>query len=262
MSVVGNIKVENIAKSFVNEKKKIDVLKDVSFTIHKNEFLVLFGPGQCGKTVLMEIIAGLTKPDTGSVKSEDGSVLKDKDMCMVFQKYALFPWKTSLQNVEMPMKFKGIPKEERRKKALEYLKLVDLENAGNSYPREISGGMKQRVAIARAYAKECDLLLFDEPFGALDAQTRYSMEKELVRIWENERRTVVFITNNIEEAVYLADRIIVMGGSPAGITSERLIDLPRPRHRSDEEFLKIRSEIEKNAVHSDAIDSARCEDKK
>ncbi len=248
MSVVGNIYVKNIAKCFENGKEKTRVLENVDFTIRKNEFLVLFGPGQCGKSVLMEIMAGLMQPTCGEIRQEDGTPLNEEDICMVFQRYALFPWKTCIQNVEMPMKFKGVPKEERKSKAKEYLKLVDLEGFENSYPRQISGGMKQRVAIARAYAKECDLLLFDEPFGALDAQTRYSMENELVKIWERERKTVVFITNNIEEAVYLADRIIVLGGSPAHITNEYEIDIERPRNRCGDEFLKIRSTIEKYAT--------------
>lgn len=253
MSVVGDIYVENISKSFQNGKKKTDVLKNVNFTIHKNEFLVLFGPGQCGKSVLMEIIANLTEPDSGEIVCEDGSRLREEDICMVFQRYALFPWKTCLQNVELPMKFKGVPKEERRRKAKEYLKLVGLDGFENSYPRQISGGMKQRVAIARAYAKECDLLLFDEPFGALDAQTRYYMEDELVKIWQRERKTVVFITNNIEEAVYLADRIITLGGSPSRIIDEFGLGLSRPRSRSDPDFLAIRKKIETHAVHSDIL---------
>lgn len=253
MSVVGDIYVKNISKSFQNGKKKTDVLENVNFTIHKNEFLVLFGPGQCGKSVLMEIIANLTDPDSGEIVCEDGSRLLEEDICMVFQRYALFPWKTCLQNVELPMKFKGVPKEERRRKAKEYLKLVGLDGFENSYPRQISGGMKQRVAIARAYAKECDLLLFDEPFGALDAQTRYYMENELVKIWQRERKTVVFITNNIEEAVYLADRIITLGGAPSRIIDEFGIGLSRPRSRSDPDFLTIRKKIETHAVHSDIL---------
>ena len=253
MSVVGDIYVKNISKSFQHGKKKTDVLENVNFTIHKNEFLVLFGPGQCGKSVLMEIIANLTDPDSGEIVCEDGSRLREEDICMVFQRYALFPWKTCLQNVELPMKFKGVPKEERHRKAKEYLKLVGLDGFENSYPRQISGGMKQRVAIARAYAKECDLLLFDEPFGALDAQTRYYMENELVKIWQRERKTVVFITNNIEEAVYLADRIITLGGAPSRIIDEFGIGLSRPRSRSDPDFLAIRKKIETHAVHSDIL---------
>lgn len=253
MSVVGDIRVQQISKVFENGKTELTVLKNVDFSIHQNEFLVLFGPGQCGKSVLMELIAGLMKPTTGKIVCEDGSILSEKDLCMVFQNYALFPWKTCLQNVAMPMKFRGVPKEEREQKAKEYLKLVDLEGFENSYPRQISGGMKQRVAIARAYAKECDLLLFDEPFGALDAQTRYAMENEIVKIWQTQKKTVVFITNNIEEAVYLADRIIVLGGTPSSVTEEFNIDLPRPRNRSDGEFLTIRSKIESHAVHSDIV---------
>lgn len=252
MSVVGDICVRNISKSFNNNGKKIEVLKDINFEIHKNEFLVLFGPGQCGKSVLMEIIANISEPDSGEIMC-DGKKLREEDLCMVFQRYALFPWKTCLKNVEMPMKFKGISKEKREEKAKEYLKLVELEGFENSYPRQISGGMKQRVAIARAYAKECDILLFDEPFGALDAQTRYSMEKELIKIWQSEKKTVVFITNNIEEAVYLADRIIILGGSPSSITEEFKIEIPRPRNRSDQAFLAIRKEIENRAVHSDIV---------
>lgn len=259
MSVVGDINIVNISKSFENGGKEITVLKNVNFTIHKNEFLVLFGPGQCGKSVLMEIIAKLTEPTDGEIVCEDGRELNDEDICMVFQKYALLPWKTCQENVEMPMKFRGIDKAVRSEKAKAYLKLVDLEGFENSYPRQISGGMKQRVAIARAYAKECDLLLFDEPFGALDAQTRYSMENELVKIWQSQKKTIVFITNNIEEAVFLADRIVVLGGMPSSIIEEFTINLPHPRNRSERNFLELRKIVESHAVHSDIVDSNRKE---
>ncbi|MGC8839323.1 MAG: ABC transporter ATP-binding protein, partial [Anaerolineae bacterium] len=160
-----------------------------------------------------------------------------------FQNIALFPWKTVLGNVEMGPRLRGEDKEERRKRALYYIKLVGLDGFENHFPHQLSGGMKQRVGIARAYCNNPEVLLMDEPFGHLDAQTRYLMEQEVLRIWQEARRTVIFVTNNIEEAVYLADRIIVLSACPATVKAEYTITLPRPRNYTDPIFLKMRQEI-------------------
>ena len=162
---------------------------------------------------------------------------------MVFQNIALFPWMTTMGNVEYGLKIRGVKKAQRRAAAQKYIDLVGLSGFEDSFPVQLSGGMKQRVGIARAYCNEPEVMLMDEPFGALDAQTRYLMQEELQRIWSAEKRTVIFVTNNIEEALYLADRIIVLTNCPATIKKEYIIDLPRPRNLVSEEFLALRREI-------------------
>ena len=176
----------------------------------------------------------------------DGQVVEGpgQDRGLVFQSYMLFPWRTVLGNVEMGPKLRGISKAERRKIAAHYINLVKLDGFEKHYPHQLSGGMKQRVGIARAYANSPDVMLLDEPFGQLDAQTRYFMEKEITRIWETEKRTVVFVTNNIDEAVYLGDRIITLEGKlPGRMNKVYPVDLPRPREHTDAAFLRLREKI-------------------
>ena len=162
---------------------------------------------------------------------------------MVFQRYALFPWKTVENNVAYGLAVRGVPAKERLDIARKYIELVGLAGFEKSYPEQLSGGMKQRVGIARAYANDPDILLMDEPFGALDAQTRYAMEKELRSIWEKEKRTVIFVTNNIEEAIYLGDRVVVMSALPGRVKTEYAIDIPQPRNYTDAAFLRYRKLI-------------------
>ncbi len=246
MAVLENkISIRNISKTFYLKDKTIEVLKDVNIDVKENEFLVILGPGQCGKTVLLNILAELEKPTSGEIEFQGGRP-KLGELGVVFQRYALFPWKTVMGNVELNQKFKGVNKETRRKSAQQYIDLVGLTGFENSLPKQLSGGMKQRVGIARAYATESDIMLMDEPFGALDAQTRYSMEDEILSIWSKKKRTVIFVTNNIEEAIYLGDRIILLGGKPTGVKKEYIPDLPRPRNQTDEAFLKLRNEIAEN----------------
>ena len=185
---------------------------------------------------------------TGFIKDIDfdGGRPKMGEMGVVFQRYALFPWKTVIENVDANQRFKGVKKAQRRKDAEELIKLVGLEGFENSYPAALSGGMKQRVGIARAYATKADIMLMDEPFGALDAQTRYQMQDEILRIWQTNKTTVVFITNNIEEAVYLGDRIVLLGNKPSKVVKEFVIDMPRPRNNLSHEFLELRNEIADN----------------
>ena len=237
------VRLENISRSFVSRKTIFEAVNHVSIDVYKNEFLVLLGPGQCGKTVLLNMVSGLETPTEGKVEFVDS----DKtDLGFVFQKTAVFPWKTVMENVEMPLELKGVPKKERRERAQYLIDLVGLHGFENALPKQLSGGMKQRVGIARAYCNNPQVLLMDEPFGALDAQTRYQMEEEILRIWEQEKRTVIFVTNNIEEAVYLADRIILLSACPATVKEVYEIALPRPRDYVDTEFLKIREAIEAN----------------
>lgn len=257
--MVGDIHVKGLSLSFPRQDGVHEVLRDVNFVIRSKEFLVLFGPGHCGKTVLMEAISGLLPPTLGSVEDENGEPLRTQDLCMVFQKYTLFPWKTCRQSIELPMKFKGIPKDERRKRSDELIRLVGLNGFEQSYPRQLSGGMKQRVAIATAYAKGCPLLLFDEPFGSLDAQTRLQMEQELIRIWQQEQKTVVLITNSIDEALLLGDRILILGGSPSSILEEYdLHEFPRPRSLSDRSLLTLRQSILKRGFSESERGGGQC----
>ncbi len=220
-------------------------LKTSPLMCGENEFLVLLGPGQCGKTTFLNIVAGLVKPTSGTIRLDGKEITgTDRRIAMVFQKTGLYEWKTAMENAELGLKYRKVSKEERRKVAQKYLDLVGLHGFENAYPHALSGGMKQRVGIARAYTAGPEILLMDEPFGALDAQTRYAMEEEILRIWETERRTVIFVTNNIEEAVTLGDRVVQFTERPARV--KRIYDLSglkRPRSHVSEEFLRVRQEI-------------------
>ncbi len=239
--------LKNVSKTFYDRNGGIPAIQNVSFTVYDNEFLVILGPGLCGKTVLLYTVAGLEQPTSGQIFLDSRELHgTDPGIGMVFQKKALFPWKTVMQNVEFGPKMRGIPKDERRKTAQKFIDLVGLQNFENSFPHELSGGMKQRVGIARAYANDPELLILDEPFGALDAQTRYSMQEEIIRIWKSEKKTILFVTNNIEEALYLGDRIVLLSRQPATVKETYVIDLPRPRDMLSPEFLKLREKISAN----------------
>lgn len=227
------------------------VVGDLDIKVYENEFLVLFGPGQCGKSTILNLIAGFEKPTAGEIICDGKKVQgPGPERGMVFQNTALFPWMTVMGNVEYGPKMQGVKKSERRKRAQHYIDLVGLDGFENSYPVKLSGGMQQRVGIARAYCNEPLVMLLDEPFGHLDAQTRYLMQDELTRIWQTEKRTVIFVTNNIEEAVYLADRILVLRNCPTGVKAEYEIKLPRPRNYTDPEFLRLRREIDSVVDHT------------
>ena len=237
------LRLENIAKSFYARHEVFDAVSDVSIDVYENEFLTILGPGQCGKSVLLNIIAGLEKPTKGTV---DFPASSDTTMGFVFQKTSVFPWKTVMEIVELGLQIKGTNKKERREKAQYLIELVGLKGFENAYPYQLSGGMKQRVGIARAYCVNPDILLMDEPFGALDAQTRYQMEEEVLRIWQAEKRTVIFVTNNIEEALFLGDRIVLLSACPAKVKEIYIPRLERPRNNIDPDFLALREEIEAN----------------
>lgn len=235
---------KNVSKTFDTSRGAVHVVDNVDLTVRENELLVLFGPGQCGKSTLINCMSGLEPVTGGSVEVSGKLVTKPgPDRGVVYQRMALFPWLTVMGNVEYGPKVRGVPKKERRERAQHYIDLVGLHGFENSYPNQLSGGMQQRVGIARAYCNEPDVLFMDEPFGHLDAQTRYLMQEDLMKIWEQEKRTVVFVTNNIEEAIYLADRIVVMTNCPTRIKAEYRIDAPRPRNYVDPEFLRLREEI-------------------
>ncbi|WP_077611383.1 ABC transporter ATP-binding protein [Clostridium sp. Marseille-P2415] len=233
-----------VSKTFHTARGNVKVINDLNLTVKENELLVLFGPGQCGKSTLINCMSGLETVSTGSVAVNGKLVEKPgPDRGVIYQRTALFPWLTVMGNVEYGPKVRGMAKKERQELSRYYIKLVGLEGFENSYPNQLSGGMQQRVGIARAYCNEPDVLFMDEPFGHLDAQTRYLMQEDLIRIWEKEKRTVVFVTNNIEEAIYLADRIVVLTNCPTTVKKEYTIALPRPRDYVDPEFLNLREEI-------------------
>lgn len=238
------IKCEHIGKTFSGANGDFEVIGDISLEAKRNEIVVLFGPGQCGKTTLLKVIAGLEKASHGSISINGKEKTKPGPECgLVYQTTALFPWLTAMGNVEYGPKIRGVCRKERRANAQHYIDLVGLTGFEKSYPIQLSGGMRQRVGIARVYCNEPEVMLMDEPFGHLDAQTRYLMQQELERIWEAEKRTIIFVTNNIEEALYMADRVLVMTNCPATIKKEFKIDLPRPRVYTDPEFLRLRREI-------------------
>lgn len=240
------IKCDDISKTFIQKNTmEVPVIKDVTLEVHENEFLVILGPGQCGKSTLLRIIAGLEVPDKGVVTMGGAPITgPGPDRGLVFQGYMLFAWETVLGNVEMGLKLRKIPKAERRETALRYINMVGLTGFEMHYPHQLSGGMKQRVGIARAYANSPQVMLLDEPFGQLDAQTRMFMQHEITRIWEQEKRTIIFVTNNIDEALFLGDRIILMEGKlPGTMSKEFVVDLPRPREHTDMKLLKLRETI-------------------
>lgn len=221
------------------------IIDDVSMDIYENEFLVILGPGQAGKTVLLNTIAGLYTPTGGTIQL-DGKEIKGTDsrISMVFQKTALLPWRTVEDNVGIGPEFEGKKKNQYIENVHKYIEMVGLQGFERSYPRQLSGGMKQRVGIARAYCTSPEVLIMDEPFGALDAQTRYMMEDKILEIWKKEKKTVIFVTNNIEEACYLGDRVVVLSKCPAKVkTVFDLSSMPKPRNNLDKSFIEMRLKI-------------------
>ncbi|HHV10107.1 MAG TPA: ABC transporter ATP-binding protein [Clostridiales bacterium] len=241
------LSIKNISHGYIVNDDVFQAASNISLDVYDNEFLVILGPGHCGKTVLLNIISGLEEAEVGQ-KEIDGQPFKgsDKRIGMVFQELALMPWKTVMANTEFGPQMAGMSKQQRRKIAQKYIDLVGLHGFEKSYPNKLSGGMKQRVGIARAYTNEPEILLMDEPFGQLDAQTRYAMEEEIQRIWQQEKRTIIFVTNNIEEAIYLGDRIVLLSKCPAQIKEIYDVNLPRPRDSVSPEFLGLRKQISDN----------------
>lgn len=238
------LSLKNVGKSFGEFETRQEIIRDFSYDIHENEFVVLLGPGQCGKTTLLNLIAGLEPVSSGSI-TVDGKKVSgpSPERGMVYQTTALFPWLSVMGNVEFGPRMRGMRKAQRREKAQYYIDLVGLKGFEKSYPSKLSGGMCQRVGIARAYCNDPAVILMDEPFGHLDAQTRYLMEEEIERICASEKRTVLFVTNNVEEAIYLADRILLLTNCPATIKHEYAVDIPRPRSYVSDAFLKLREQI-------------------
>jgi NitT/TauT family transport system ATP-binding protein len=238
------LEIKGLSKSFSVKGKTFEALHDVNLSVGDKEFMCLLGPSGCGKTTLLRIMAGLERPTSGAVLL-DGVPIEGPgpQRGMVFQEYSLFPWRTILDNVAFGLELRGVSREERFEKARRYLKTVGLAGFENSYPHELSGGMKQRVAIVRALVNNPKALFMDEPFGALDAQTRNIMQAELLRIWQEQQKTVVFVTHSVDEAIYLADRVVIMSARPGQISEIIAIDVPRPRVRTSSEVNRYREKV-------------------
>ncbi len=232
-NLIPKVQIKAVEKIYEGRNGKTVALNGVNMDIYDNEFICVVGPSGCGKSTLLNIIAGLHEPTTGEVLV-DGVKVEGTgvDRGVVFQQYALFPWLTVKKNVEFGLTLKkGLTKQDIEDIAMKYIKMVGLEKFVNAYPKELSGGMKQRVAIARAYAVNPSLLLMDEPFGALDAQTRTQLQTELLKTWEEEKKTCFFITHDVEEAILLASKVVVMSARPGRIKEVIDIDIPYPRNQ-------------------------------
>jgi NitT/TauT family transport system ATP-binding protein len=249
------IRFEQVTKTFTvrdsgqkDATRDFTAVKEIEFTVKEGEFITLVGPSGCGKSTLLDLLGGLTTPTSGRILIDGKRITgPGLDRGIVFQQYALFPWKTARGNIEFGLEAKGIPKHEWKEQADHFLSLVGLSNFGDRYPHELSGGMKQRVAIARSLAFNPDVLLMDEPFAALDAQTRESLQSELLRIWEKTKKTIIFITHGIDEAVYLGERVVVLTPGPG--TVKEIVDIPLKSRledadiRSHPDFGKLRHQV-------------------
>ena len=236
--------VRGVTKRFSIGDDEIEALARIDVTIDAGQFVCLIGASGCGKSTLLRVVAGFEEPTTGDVSSEGKPITgPGSDRGMVFQDYALFPWMTVRQNIGFGLRQRDLPRHEIEATTEEFLKLVGLERFADRYPSQLSGGMKQRVAIARVLANNASTLLMDEPFGALDALTREQLQHELMQIWKRTGVTVIFVTHSVEEAVLLADRVLVMSAGPGRIENDIAIDLPRPRDVSSPEFNVVRRDV-------------------
>ncbi len=246
------LEIRGVSKSFQKTVKdqttRVNALSDVNLSVRPNEFLSIIGPSGCGKTTLLKIIDGLIPCDSGEI-SIDGKCVTapGPDRAVVFQSFALLPWRTVLANVEFSLELRQLPREERASTARDYLRRVGLADFENHYPHELSGGMQQRAGLARALAVNPTILLMDEPFGAVDAQTRQLLQEELLELWQRERKTVIFITHSMDEAVYLSDRVVVMTPRPGKVAEVLEVPLERPRRadevRADPKFVELTNYI-------------------
>jgi ABC-type nitrate/sulfonate/bicarbonate transport system ATPase subunit len=239
------LRISGLAKTYgTRSGETLPALGPVSVDVEAGEFLVVVGPSGCGKTTLLHLLAGFLKPTEGGILVGGEPIAGPSvDRSVVFQSYALFPWLSVLDNVQFGLRRKEIPRQERREIALYYLRLVGLQDFADKDVDELSGGMKQRVAIARAFAVNPSILLMDEPFGALDALTRRLLQRELLRIWQEQQRTVVFITHSVTEAMFLADRIVLLSSRPGRIKGEWRVAMPRPRDTTAEPLVRLEREI-------------------
>ena len=237
------ISIKDLKVTFKKGRKVVDAIDGFSLDVMDGEFVCVLGPSGCGKTTLLRVLSNLQEATSGKVdviQRLDG----DKPVfTQVFQDFALFPWRTVRKNIEFPLETRGISSDQREKMSSQLIDLVNLSGFEDTHPKELSGGMKQRVAIARALATEASVLLMDEPFGSLDAQTRNLMQKELLDIWQKMKKTIIFITHSVDEAVFLSDRIVVMTSRPGAVKKIFEVGLPRPRDRTSKEFIEIRGAV-------------------
>ena len=239
-----SIEIKNINKSFDGRGKNLSVLEDINLTVNDGELVCLLGPSGCGKTTLLRLIAGLDHPTSGEIIANGELVEKPSgDRAVIFQQYSLFPWLTVLKNVTFGLEISGGSKEENIQAAERYLKSVGLLEFKDSYPHELSGGMKQRVAIIRSLLNHSPILLMDEPFSALDMQNRHKLQEQLIGVWKRFENTIIFVTHDVDEAVYLADKIVLLDKNPGKIAEVIEVGLERPRKRDSQEFLKIQESI-------------------
>jgi NitT/TauT family transport system ATP-binding protein len=242
--VKSSISISLLSKVFSKGKREVVALSGFDLEVRDGEFVCLLGPSGCGKTTVLRIVAGLEEKTSGSVKLKNREISSPgSDRGMVFQEFALFPWRTVRKNIEFGLEVKNVPKEKRATISKKYIDLVGLSGFEDAHPIELSGGMKQRVGIARALANEPAVLLMDEPFGSLDAQTRNLMQKELLRIWSATHKTILFVTHSVDEAVFLADRIVVMTARPGKVRETIEVGLQRPRDRTSREFIGVRGKV-------------------
>ena len=241
------IRIKAVKKEYHGDHGTTIALNGVNLDIMENEFVCVVGPSGCGKSTLLNVLAGLHEATSGDCFLDGERIVgTDVKRGVVFQQYALFPWQTVIQNVMFGPQMKRMPKAQCQEIARKYIRMVGLEDFETSYPKELSGGMKQRVAIARAYANDPEVLLMDEPFGALDAQTRAQLQTELLKTWEQEKKTCFFITHDVDEAVLLAQRVVIMSARPGRIKRIVDIDIPYPRDqgtKSDPRFMELKAEI-------------------
>ena len=236
--------LRHVGKIYELNDQRIEALRDANLVVQKGEFVCLIGASGCGKSTLLRIVAGFEPPTSGEALMWDKPISDPApDRGMVFQDYGLFPWLTVRQNIGFGPASRGLPKAELRTLVDRFVDMVGLTRFADAYPHQLSGGMKQRVAIARVLANDAEMVLMDEPFGALDAMTRERLQDELLDIWQRTNLTVLFVTHSIEEAIFLADRVVVMEPGPGRIASEHRIDLPRPRDVSSPEFNAVRREL-------------------
>lgn len=239
--------INSVVKKFKRGSHVVHALGPVDLKIQQGEFVTVLGPSGCGKTTLLHMLGGFETPTSGSVEIHGQPITKPtRKLGMVFQEATLFPWKTVLQNIAWPIEQTGKSRAQALDQATEYLDKVGLHRFGKAYPMELSGGMRQRAALARTLAMQPEVLLMDEPFGALDAQTREEMQEELTRMWQASGLTVVFITHDITESIFLGDRVVVLGGKPGTVMEDCRIDLPRPRTnatKSDPKVLEYRAHL-------------------
>lgn len=239
------LSISNLSKKFSKEVgSDLLAVDQFSMEVEQGELICLLGPSGCGKTTVLRMVAGLERPSGGEIKIKGSPVDgPGQDRGMVFQEFALLPWRSVRKNIEFGLEIQKMPFEKRKVISDTYIQLVGLKGFEDAHPYELSGGMKQRVGIARALASNPEILLMDEPFGALDAQTRNLMQKELLRIWEETKKTVIFVTHSVDEAVYLSDRIVVMTTRPGKVKETYRVTLPRPRDRGHPDFIDLRKTI-------------------